>query len=47
MYNLIYLEMLNDIEQLKVLGLTEDEIEGYVEFFFDYYFPPEKKCLFN
>ena len=33
-------DLLNDIDDLLNLGLTEEEIEGYVELFFDNYFPP-------
>lgn len=32
-------ELINDKEDLRKLGLTEEEVEGYAEFFHDRYFP--------
>jgi hypothetical protein len=48
-----YLLVLQEIEQdkkdLKTLGLTEEEIEGYIEFYAENFFPAQKggsnKCL--
>lgn len=40
---LIQLELQQDIKELKKLGLLEEEIHGYLEFFSDSYFPPKKK----
>jgi hypothetical protein len=40
-------ELLKDINDLILAGLTEDEIEGYVEFFFDNYYPPKNDIIFH
>ena len=39
------LEMLEDIKDLHNLGLSEVEIEGYLEFFTEEYFPELKEYL--
>lgn len=43
-------DFLNDINELLKIGLTEEEIEGYKEFFFEEYFPTpvnEKDIIWN
>ena len=37
---LIQMEIAIERRELKVLGLTEEEIDGYFEFFVDNYFSP-------
>jgi len=35
----IQLELQKEKEDLRALGLTEEEIEGYIEFYWDNWFP--------
>ena len=39
-----YLQLMAEIQQDKLdlmkLGLTQEEVEGYIEFYADKYFPP-------
>jgi hypothetical protein len=37
------LEIMEDKEILRDLGLTEEEIEGYIEFFADDFFPASSR----
>ena len=39
---LIQLEIQKEIQELKELGLTSIEIEGYIEFYWDNWYPPLK-----
>lgn len=40
---LVQLELQLDIKELKELGLSQEEVEGYLDFFLDNYFPPKKE----
>jgi len=46
-YLLVQEEIKEDIIKLQELGLTEEEIEGFLEFYFDEYFPDEKSIIIN
>jgi hypothetical protein len=37
---LIQLEILQEVEDLKALGLTEIEVEGYIEMYWENWYPP-------
>ena len=42
-YLLVLQEIEQDKKELRALGLTEEEIEGYTEMFADNFFPAPKK----
>jgi hypothetical protein len=37
------LELYNEKKELRALGLTEEEVEGYIEFYWDTWFEPVNK----
>jgi hypothetical protein len=42
-YLLVLQEIEKDKKDLRKLGLTEEEIEGYIEFYAENFFPPPKE----
>jgi len=48
MKNLINsLELCSEIEELKDLGLTEEEILGFIDFFYEGWFPTQDNVGLN
>ena len=46
-YLLIQNDIIQDTLELEQLGLNQEEIEGYFEFFFNEYFPDTKEIILN